>query len=347
MLRNPRGATSLRWLEVAARRRHRGPRPGRRLCPGVNDGAVLERTLCGVLERYPALASLGVGAARASAATRRRPRCAPHTRAEAGGVVDARRGVAGRLRARPSGAGSSTPRTSTTCVAGRAAPGARATTARPGRERHRHVGARSPRAFERRRGALVGAARLLPVRRRRARRSGTAHRTAASRPGTATDRAADGVVVAHRRVRRAAPRRPARRARARRRRGRRGREPLLRRQHRRRGSALPAPTSPGDRARRRRRRPTCCPTSCLSDGRFLDGAGARRRSTRDVRAWSRPTAPRSAASSRPSRRADSVSGRDRASPAPSSSPAAPTSASRRSSTGSSAGASPSSRSSPG
>ncbi|HEV3213508.1 MAG TPA: DUF512 domain-containing protein [Acidimicrobiales bacterium] len=59
MLRNPRGATSLRWLEVLL---DAGVEVHGQvvLCPGVNDGDALERTLCDVLDRYGALASLGV-----------------------------------------------------------------------------------------------------------------------------------------------------------------------------------------------------------------------------------------------------------------------------------------------
>ena len=52
MLRNPQGATSLRWLRVLLDGGHRGARPGRGL-PGVNDGAVLEDTLAGILDEYP------------------------------------------------------------------------------------------------------------------------------------------------------------------------------------------------------------------------------------------------------------------------------------------------------
>ncbi len=59
MLRNPRGATSLRWLEVLldAGIEVHGQVV---LCPGINDGPALERTLCDVLDRYSALATLGV-----------------------------------------------------------------------------------------------------------------------------------------------------------------------------------------------------------------------------------------------------------------------------------------------
>jgi len=59
MLRNPRGATSLRWLEALL---DGGIEVHGQvvLCPGINDGDALERTLCDVLDRYGALASLGV-----------------------------------------------------------------------------------------------------------------------------------------------------------------------------------------------------------------------------------------------------------------------------------------------
>jgi len=59
MLRNPRGATSLRWLEVLL---DGGIEVHGQvvLCPGINDGAALERTLCDVLDRYSALQSLGI-----------------------------------------------------------------------------------------------------------------------------------------------------------------------------------------------------------------------------------------------------------------------------------------------
>jgi putative radical SAM enzyme (TIGR03279 family) len=59
MLRNPRGATSLRWLEILldAGIEVHGQVV---LCPGINDGAALERTLLDVLDQYSALASLGI-----------------------------------------------------------------------------------------------------------------------------------------------------------------------------------------------------------------------------------------------------------------------------------------------
>jgi hypothetical protein len=57
------------------------------LCPGVNDGAALDDTLAGVLDQYPALASLavvplGVSKFNPEAAMR------PHTHSEANDVVD-------------------------------------------------------------------------------------------------------------------------------------------------------------------------------------------------------------------------------------------------------------------
>ena len=59
MLRNPRGGTSLRWLralldnEVTVHGQVV-------LCPGINGGAVLERTAAEILVRYPKLASVGI-----------------------------------------------------------------------------------------------------------------------------------------------------------------------------------------------------------------------------------------------------------------------------------------------
>ncbi|MBV8982387.1 MAG: DUF512 domain-containing protein [Acidimicrobiia bacterium] len=59
MLRNRRGATSLRWL--GALLDHGVEVHGQVVvCPGVNDGAALEDTLAGVLDRYPRLATLCV-----------------------------------------------------------------------------------------------------------------------------------------------------------------------------------------------------------------------------------------------------------------------------------------------
>jgi putative radical SAM enzyme (TIGR03279 family) len=87
MLRNRRGATSLRWLRAlldAGIEVH-----GQVVvCPGVNDGAVLDGTLADVLDRYPELATLCVvplGISRFSRSDSLRP----HTPGEAAAVVDA------------------------------------------------------------------------------------------------------------------------------------------------------------------------------------------------------------------------------------------------------------------
>src|SRR5918994_6203706 len=57
MLRNRRGATSLRWLRALLDRSVEVHGQAV-VCPGVNDGAVLDDTLAGVLDRYPELASM-------------------------------------------------------------------------------------------------------------------------------------------------------------------------------------------------------------------------------------------------------------------------------------------------
>ena len=59
MLRNPRGATSLRWLEALL---DAGVVVHGQvvLCPGINNDAVLERTLAETIIRYPKLATLGI-----------------------------------------------------------------------------------------------------------------------------------------------------------------------------------------------------------------------------------------------------------------------------------------------
>ena len=87
MLRNRRGATSLRWLRALLD--HGIEVHGQVVvCPGVNDGPVLDDTLTGVLDEYPELASLCVvplGVSRHSHEATMRP----HTREEAVAVVDA------------------------------------------------------------------------------------------------------------------------------------------------------------------------------------------------------------------------------------------------------------------
>jgi putative radical SAM enzyme (TIGR03279 family) len=86
MLRNRRGATSLRWLRALLD--HGVTVHGQVVvCPGLNDGAVLDDTMAGVLDRFPELASLCVvplGVSRHS----NEPRMRHHTRAEASVVVD-------------------------------------------------------------------------------------------------------------------------------------------------------------------------------------------------------------------------------------------------------------------
>ena len=86
MLRNPKGATSLRWLRVLL---EGGIEVHGQVvvCPGVNDGAVLDETLLTVLDRYPQLASIGVvplGLSRYS----HEPEMREHTPAEARAVCD-------------------------------------------------------------------------------------------------------------------------------------------------------------------------------------------------------------------------------------------------------------------
>ncbi|MGP0029448.1 MAG: DUF512 domain-containing protein [Acidimicrobiales bacterium] len=86
MLRNPKGATSLRWLGVLL---DGGIEVHGQVvvCPGVNDGAALEDTLAGILDLYPGLATVGVvplGLSRFSKEAELRP----HTTEEAALVVD-------------------------------------------------------------------------------------------------------------------------------------------------------------------------------------------------------------------------------------------------------------------
>jgi putative radical SAM enzyme (TIGR03279 family) len=87
MLKNPRGGMSLRWLralldhDIAVRGQIV-------LCPGVNDGAALDRTLADVLDKYHELESIAVvplGLSRFNTESAMRL----HTPAEAAAVVDA------------------------------------------------------------------------------------------------------------------------------------------------------------------------------------------------------------------------------------------------------------------
>lgn len=85
MLRNRRGATSLRWLRALLD--HGIEVHGQIVvCPGVNDGAVLADSLAGVLDEYPELATMcavPLGVSRYSTEASMRP----HSRDEAAAVV--------------------------------------------------------------------------------------------------------------------------------------------------------------------------------------------------------------------------------------------------------------------
>jgi putative radical SAM enzyme (TIGR03279 family) len=86
LLRNRRGATSLRWLRALLD--HGIEVHGQVVvCPGVNDGPILDDTLTGILDRFPELATvacvpLGVSRFNVEAAMR------PHSSTEARQVLD-------------------------------------------------------------------------------------------------------------------------------------------------------------------------------------------------------------------------------------------------------------------
>jgi len=86
LLRNRRGATSLRWLSLLL---EAGVEIHGQIvvCPGINDGAVLDDTLLGILDRFPQLASVGAVPLGVSDHTTE-PDMRPHTRAEADAVLD-------------------------------------------------------------------------------------------------------------------------------------------------------------------------------------------------------------------------------------------------------------------
>ncbi len=86
LLRNRRGATSLRWLKqlLAAGIEVHGQIV---VCPGLNDGPHLARTLVDILEEYPSLATVAavpLGVSRFSKESGMRP----HEPAEAAAVID-------------------------------------------------------------------------------------------------------------------------------------------------------------------------------------------------------------------------------------------------------------------
>jgi putative radical SAM enzyme (TIGR03279 family) len=86
MLRNRRGASSLRWLRALL---DGGVEVHGQVvvCPDVNDGDILESTLAGVLDEYPELASAAcvpLGVSRFNRETAMRP----HTREEAEHTID-------------------------------------------------------------------------------------------------------------------------------------------------------------------------------------------------------------------------------------------------------------------
>jgi putative radical SAM enzyme (TIGR03279 family) len=86
LLRNRRGAMSLRWLRALLD--HGIEVHGQVVvCPGINDGPVLVDTLCGILDEYPGLADVAVVPLGVSDHNTE-PRMRPHTRAEADFVVD-------------------------------------------------------------------------------------------------------------------------------------------------------------------------------------------------------------------------------------------------------------------
>jgi putative radical SAM enzyme (TIGR03279 family) len=87
LLRNRRGATSLRWLGALL---DAGVEIHGQIvvCPGLNDGPALDDTFLGILDRFPQLASVGVVPLGVSAHTTE-PELRPHTRADACAVLDA------------------------------------------------------------------------------------------------------------------------------------------------------------------------------------------------------------------------------------------------------------------
>ena len=86
LLRNRRGATSLRWLGALL---EAGIEIHGQIvvCPDLNDGDALDSTLLGILDRYPRLATVGVVPLGVSAHTTE-AELRPHTAEEAARVID-------------------------------------------------------------------------------------------------------------------------------------------------------------------------------------------------------------------------------------------------------------------
>lgn len=86
LLRNRRGATSLRWLGALL---DAGIVVHGQIvvCPGLNDGAALDDTFLGILDRYPRLATVGVVPLGISAHSRE-PDLRAHTAEDAASVLD-------------------------------------------------------------------------------------------------------------------------------------------------------------------------------------------------------------------------------------------------------------------
>ncbi len=86
MLRNGRGATSLRWLRALL---EGGIEVHGQVvvCPGVNDADALETTLAGILDEYPRLATVACVPLGISAHSNE-PNMRPHRPAEAEAVID-------------------------------------------------------------------------------------------------------------------------------------------------------------------------------------------------------------------------------------------------------------------
>jgi putative radical SAM enzyme (TIGR03279 family) len=87
LLRNRRGATSLRWLQVLL---DAGIEVHGQIvvCPGINDGDALDDTLLGILDRFPRLATVGVVPLGVSDYSTE-PEMRTHTLAESRAVLDA------------------------------------------------------------------------------------------------------------------------------------------------------------------------------------------------------------------------------------------------------------------